>query len=88
MSEPQRYRCYDEDEMMPFDNGEYLLYTDAKAWVEREVAQRHPEVPIQVHHDPLCFPAIRDVRVGDWGPSCFTCQVIGMAREQGQRDGL
>ncbi len=38
---------------------------------------------IQGEHDPLCFPAIRDIRVGDWGPMCFTCTVLGMAREQG-----
>lgn len=44
------------------------------------LAERDAETPIRGEHDPLCFPAIRDVRVGDWGPSCFTCQVIGMAR--------
>jgi hypothetical protein len=38
---------------------------------------------IRGDHDPLCFPAIRDVRIGDWGPSCFTCQVIHIARQQG-----
>lgn len=40
------------------------------------------DAPIQGEHDPLCFSAIRDVRVGDWGPSCFTCEVIGIARQQ------
>lgn len=40
------------------------------------------DTPIQGEHDPLCFPAIRDVRVGDWGPSCFTCEVIAIARQQ------
>ena len=44
------------------------------------LAGRNAETPIRGEHDPLCFPAIRDVRMGDWGPSCFTCQVIGMAR--------
>ena len=46
------------------------------------------DIPIQGEHHPLCFPSIRDVRIGDWGPSCFTCQVLGIAYEQGRRDAL
>lgn len=42
------------------------------------------EIEIQGEHDPLCFPAIRDVRIGDWGPSCFTCEVLGMAEQRGR----
>jgi len=43
MSEPQRYRVYDEDEVLPFENGEYVTYADARAWVEREIAEARAE---------------------------------------------
>lgn len=37
---------------------------------------------IQGDHHSLCFPAIRDVRIGDWGPTCFTCVVLGLAEQR------
>lgn len=37
--EPQRFRVYDDDEVLPVENGEYVTYADAKAWVEREVKE-------------------------------------------------
>jgi hypothetical protein len=37
------------------------------------------DLPIQGEHHKFCFPAIRDVRQGDWGTNCFTCAVLGMA---------
>jgi hypothetical protein len=40
------------------------------------------EPEIQGEHHPLCFEAIRDVRVGDWGPTCFTCQVLRIVEER------
>jgi hypothetical protein len=64
-------------------------YEEGKADAEQAhaaaLAGRNAETPIRGEHDPLCFPAIRDVRMGDWGPSCFTCQVIGMARAAAPR---
>ena len=60
-------------------------FRNAEAAHAAALAGRNAETPIRGEHDPLCFPAIRDVRMGDWGPSCFTCQVIGMARAAAPR---
>lgn len=83
----QRYGYGPSDYLVPRGEGQWVTYADhARIVAEMQqahaaaLAERDAETPIRGEHDPLCFPAIRDVRVGDWGPSCFTCQVIGMAR--------
>ena len=44
------------------------------------------ECPDELVHDPLCFPAIRDLRSAMGVPSCFTCMTLRMAEDRGRRD--
>lgn len=46
------------------------------------------DLPIQGEHHKFCFPAIRDVRVGDWGTNCFTCQVLSIVDYEGYIRGI
>ena len=76
---------WDAEVTRALDEGEKIGRADAEQAHAAALAGRNAETPIRGEHDPLCFPAIRDVRMGDWGPSCFTCQVIGMARAAAPR---
>lgn len=46
----------------------------------------YEEPKVQGGHHPLCFPSIRDVRIGDWGPTCFTCQVLAVCEERVRKE--